>query len=306
MLRLQFIICYYIIMSYILNKLVGLSNIGNTCYMNSTLQALFGSNIFNNVLFLYLKKYPNCIDNMSYMLKAYISLVIEISRTNNSFYNPAEFKTILGKENDLFFGFQQQDAHELLVYLVNDFCDDKKSKKISQLIKKLCFGKYKQYVYCKSCRNTSITYTEFFDINLQIPNKSNITLKDCFEEEFLKIDRLDDDNKYFCNTCQTKTVANKKIEIESVPDVLFISLKRFTNNNKISTPVKICHNINLENKKLELVSTINHYGGCGGGHYTANVKKNGSWYNANDSSINNINFSLEDPSIYVMVYQFCD
>jgi len=288
--------------------MVGLSNLGNTCYINSTLQALMGSNIFNNVLFLYLKKHPKTLDDINNTFKAYINLVIEISkiaRTPQTYYTPTDFKFVIGKENNLFSGFQQQDAHELLIYLINEFCDKTNNKKISQLIQKMCFGQFNQYIYCKNCKNTSKTQYTYFDINLQIPEKSNITLKDCFEEEFIKIDRLDDDNKYYCNTCQTKTVANKKIEIDLVPDILVISLKRFKNNDKITSPVKIHHNINLENKKLELVSTINHYGGCNGGHYTANVKKNGLWYNANDSNITSINLVLDDPAFYIMIYQFC-
>ena len=291
-------------MSSILQSVIGLKNLGNSCYMNSTLQILFSSNIFNNIIFLFLKKHPNRSKNINNMLKIYINTIIEISKlSNNNIYNPIDFKTLLGKENILFKNTQQQDAHELLVYLINEFADEKKDEKMSKLIKKLCFGKIKQYVYCFQCQNTSISYHNYFDINLQIPKKNNIDLGDCFNEEFLKVEKLDGDNKYYCSNCKTKVIASKKKEIETVPDVVFILLKRFDNNSKITTPVKIYQNIILENNKLELISTVNHYGGIHGGHYTANVKKNNCWYNANDSSINTSNMPINDPSIYIMVYQ---
>ena len=37
--------------------------------------------------------------------------------------------------------------------------------------------------------------------------------------------------------------------------------------------------------EYDLYAVSNHYGGLGGGHYTAYGKNNGKWYEFNDSSV---------------------
>ena len=90
-----------------------------------------------------------------------------------------------------------------------------------------------------------------------------------------------------------------------MPDVAVFTLNRFKGTTKNSTPVRIYPYIELEGKKLKLISTVNHYGGTGGGHYVAHVSRAGKWYRADDSSIREINSEsvLNDPSVYMVVYQ---
>ncbi len=40
-----------------------------------------------------------------------------------------------------------------------------------------------------------------------------------------------------------------------------------------------------EEPVYDLYAVSNHYGGLGGGHYTAYAKNNGKWYDFNDSSV---------------------
>jgi ubiquitin carboxyl-terminal hydrolase 4/11/15 len=48
----------------------------------------------------------------------------------------------------------------------------------------------------------------------------------------------------------------------------------------------------------------NHYGGLGGGHYTAYGKNNGKWYEFNDSSVRVINGgSISGSGAYILFYK---
>lgn len=289
-------------------KLQGFRNLGNTCYMNSALQALLSSNIMNTAIMLYLKKHRD-VKKFSPMMIEYCRIILDLLETEpNKTYDPRQFKMTLDRVNAMFRGHQQHDSNELLVYLINEFIDDSKDKGISSLIKRLCFGKYKQYIYCDQCKNVSENNFNFLDVVLPIPETKNPDLDDCFKK-FAKYEMLDNNNKWMCDTCKEKVVAYKKMEIHEVPEVAIFTFNRFTGMTKNSTPIRIYPFIELEGKKLKLISTVNHYGGTGGGHYVSHVLRsvNGRdiWYRADDSMIREINITnlLNDPSVYMVIYQ---
>ncbi|VBB18726.1 ubiquitin carboxyl-terminal hydrolase 8-like [Yasminevirus sp. GU-2018] len=286
-------------------NLRGFRNLGNTCYMNAGLQALLSSNVLNTALMMYLKENQQTLKQFSPMLIEYCRIIIDLLKKNQpAIYSPIEFKKTLDRVNQWFRGYQQHDSNELFLYLINDFIDETKDKGVVELIKKLCFGKYKQYVYCNECKNVVESYFNFLDVALPIPETNNPDLEDCFKK-FAKYDTLDESNKWDCPTCKKKVIAHKKMEIHEVPDVAVFTLNRFKGTTKNNTPVRIYPYIELEGKKLRLISTVNHYGGTGGGHYVAHVSRSGKWYMADDSSIREINSEsvLNDPSVYMVVYQ---
>jgi len=275
--------------------------------MNSALQALMSSDIMNGLILKYIQKNPKLIDKLSPVLIEYCKLIIDLNKTSNSFYSPNSFKHILGKENSRFSGYGQQDSNELITYLVNEFTDEKRDKDLSTLIKNSCFGKFNQYIYCTECKKINKKEFSFLDVILPIPEpKESKTpdLEECFKK-FAKYELIDGDNAWNCPNCKKKVSAYKKMEIEAVPDVAIFTFSRFKGTQKNSTTIEIYENIKLEDKNLKLIATVNHYGSTGGGHYVANVMRNGKWYLANDSNIKEtkVDTVLKDPSVYVMVYQ---
>lgn len=288
-------------------KLRGFQTLGNTCYMNSALQALLSSNIINTVILFYVRKNPDCINNLSPILLEYCRIIIELAKSDSLHdmtYRPNLFKNILGSENIVFRGNGQHDSNELLLYMINEFADDKRDKGMSNLIKRVCFGKFKQYLFCSECKNISESYFKFLDVILPIPSTSNPDLEECFKK-FAKYELMDGDSKIFCSKCNKKVIGYKKMEIQDVPDVAIFTFNRFIGTTKNNTPIRIYQYIELEGKKLKLIATVNHYGGTGGGHYIAHVTRNDKWYSANDSNIQDsrIESILNDPSVYLVIYQ---
>lgn len=286
-------------------QLCGFPNLGNTCYMNASLQALLASNLLNNALVFYIKRNNSLIKHMSPIIKHYCKIILELINNKSNIYSVDHFKYVLDTKNQWFRGNRQHDSNEFMVYLINEMTDEKYEKKMSGLIKDICYGRYKQYIKCSECNNENISYFKFLDVQLPIPNKDNVDLEDCFIH-FAQDEKLEGDNKWLCPLCKKKVVAFKRMEIEDVPDVAIFTFNRFRGMNKNNRPIKIYENIELEGKKLKLVSTINHYGGVNGGHYVAHVNKNGGWYIADDSRIsmlNGVDKLLNDNSVYMVIYQ---
>ena len=97
---------------------IGLQNIGATCYMNATLQALSNSNLFTE---FFLTKYHYNSNDLSKkmsneMYKVLINLWSDIKKKGD--YPPYDFKKALSEENPLFAGVQANDSKDLINFLL--------------------------------------------------------------------------------------------------------------------------------------------------------------------------------------------
>ena len=101
--------------------LVGLDNIGATCYMNATLQCLSNTYKLTNY---FLKTYKfNEEDNNKLMSNEYYKVIVKLwdRELNNKSYSPYSFKNVLSKENPLFAGIQANDSKDLINFLLERF-----------------------------------------------------------------------------------------------------------------------------------------------------------------------------------------
>jgi ubiquitin carboxyl-terminal hydrolase 4/11/15 len=155
-----------------------------------------------------------------------------------------------------------------------------------------------------------------------------VTLDDCFKS-FIKPERLDGGNAWRCPQCQVDREATKTISIWTLPDVLVVHLKRFTEtiynrqklNNLIEFPL---HQFDVapyiasrpdgtqdsrhpgQQTKYELYAVSNHYGGLGGGHYTATTQHfmTGQWYEYDDAEAHKIlEKEVQSSAAYVLFYR---
>ncbi|KAM6895348.1 ubiquitin carboxyl-terminal hydrolase 15 isoform 2-T2 [Xenentodon cancila] len=149
--------------------------------------------------------------------------------------------------------------------------------------------------------------------------KAFFKLKDCIEL-FTTKEKLGAEDPWYCPNCKQHQQATKKLDLWSLPPVLVVHLKRFSYSrymrDKLDSLVdfplrdldmsEFLINPNAGPCRYDLIAVSNHYGGMGGGHYTAYAKNkdDGKWYNFDDSSVSPVS---EDQIVskagYVLFYQ---
>ena len=98
--------------------LIGLKNIGSTCYMNATLQCFSNTKKLTEY-FLY--DYEE--DKNKILSNEYYHLLKELwkKENNNKSCNPTSFKKILSKMNNIFSGKEANDSRDLINFLLEKF-----------------------------------------------------------------------------------------------------------------------------------------------------------------------------------------
>lgn len=123
------------------------------------------------------------------------------------------------------------------------------------------------------------------------------TLAACLDE-FEREEILSEQDMWFCPRCKEHRRASKKFDIWKTPDILIIHLKRFSSSgfrrDKLEVLVdfptedlditsRVLHKEDGKQEVYDLIGVDCHWGGLGGGHYTAQAKNfiDGQWYNYN-------------------------
>ncbi|TFY59459.1 hypothetical protein EVG20_g7789, partial [Dentipellis fragilis] len=147
-----------------------------------------------------------------------------------------------------------------------------------------------------------------------------ISLQDCLDE-FTKEEQLGEDDPWYCPQCKKHQQATKKFDIWSVPDVLVVHLKRFSNSRALRDKIETFVDFPLKGLDLtemaqerqvarklqargvdvqemglsdldepllyDLYGVDEHLGGLGGGHYRAYAYNHVTdrWYHFDDSYV---------------------
>ncbi|KAM9556252.1 ubiquitin carboxyl-terminal hydrolase 42-like isoform 1-T1 [Guaruba guarouba] len=281
---------------------VGLQNLGNTCFLNSTLQCLTYTPPLANYM-LSLEHTKSCHEKgfcMMCTLEAHINQVLCCS---NNAIKPTSVINGLKRIGKHFHYGSQEDAHEFLSFTVDALqkaCLNGSTKldissQATTLIYQIFGGYLRSRVKCLNCKAVSDTYEPFLDITLDIKTVTSITKA---LEQFVKPEQLDGENSYKCSKCKNMVPASKRYTIHRSSKVLTVSLKRFANftGGKINKDVKYPEYLDLraymsqsmgEPLIYALYAVLVHSGfNCNAGHYICFIKAgNGFWYRMNDAIV---------------------
>uniref|UniRef100_A0A803XQJ8 Ubiquitin carboxyl-terminal hydrolase 48 n=1 Tax=Meleagris gallopavo TaxID=9103 RepID=A0A803XQJ8_MELGA len=225
----------------------------------------------------------------------YLFALLQNSRRR--YIDPSGFVKALGLDTG-----QQQDAQEfskLFMSLLEDTLSKQKNPDVRNIVQKQFCGEYAYVTVCNQCGRESKLVSKFYELELNIQGHKQLT--DCITE-FLKEEKLEGDNRYFCETCQSKQNATRKIRLLSLPCTLNLQLMRFVfdrqtgHKKKLNTYIGFSELLDMEpfmEQKngvyvYELSAVLIHRGvSAYSGHYIAHVKdpQTGEWYKFNDEDI---------------------
>lgn len=261
-------------MSYENKGLSGLSNLGNSCYLNSCMQVISHTYEFND--FLIDGKYKNSLKKIpeSIVLLEWDKLR-EMLWDKNGTIAPHGFVNTIRhvakiKNRDLFSGNEQNDCQEFLLFIFDCFHsalsrevemsisgtvqNDTDSlataafnmmrtmyqKDYSQILN-IFFGTHiSQITSVDTSELLSMSAEPFSVISLSIPeNEKVLSLYSCLDL-FCNRELLDGDNEWFNSKTQKKEPAYRNIVFWSLPNIMIFDLKRSRlNNRKIHNLVDI-------------------------------------------------------------------
>ena len=127
--------------------------------------------------------------------------------------------------------------------------------------------------------------------------RNGVSLDDCLDE-FGKSEILSQNDAWYCPRCKEHRRASKTFELWKSPDILVIHLKRFSTQGRLRDKLDVHVDFPVEGLDLssrvvvheerkspmyDLFAVDNHYGGLGGGHYTAFAQNffDQNWYEYN-------------------------
>mmetsp|Transcript_4816 Transcript_4816/g.6724 ORF Transcript_4816/g.6724 Transcript_4816/m.6724 type:complete len:348 (+) Transcript_4816:1-1044(+) len=276
--------------------------------MNSLLQCLYMNSTFRQSIYDAVPNYQHSeLEKQKDIILQLQLLFARMQYGCTTFVDTTDFAASIDLKTSL-----QQDPQEffkLFTSLLEEHPSANNQEKftdnssVRNLIKTEFQGQYQYVTRCKVCNKTSNNPCQFYELELSI--KGNSDLEECLQD-YVKVEQLVGDDQYYCDNCQTKQDAERKIEINSLPKVLNLQLLRFVYDKslgkkkksraRVSFPytldmgpyVTLGQNPEGNTAVYELSAVLIHKGvSAYGGHYIAHVRDEVSrkWWEFDDESV---------------------
>ncbi len=208
--------------------LTGLSNLGNTCYLNAALQCLFHIPLLKEYVLSDKFMTELQTNKKESMLVDRLKLLFKTYWDENCIIQPITFLKLLCMIEPRFGGFNQQDSQEVLSLIIDHmhnavsypvnitYSGEPKNKtdeimiesiknwgrsynKEYSTILEMMYGQYYGNITCMNCKNVSVIYEPFNMMIIPISNSEN-TLDGCMKM-FFNPEQLDTNNMWKCDKC---------------------------------------------------------------------------------------------------------
>ena len=288
-----------------------LRNIGNSCYMNATMQLLAAipgfKNKFDELVMIYLEQ-PTPYDASDVALRETAGnfflrfddflkslWVRRHSHDPEVSTAPALLRACLHAPFD---GSNQEDAEDFLLYILDRIESDSGHARWLAW-HSLFLGETASKSTCSNCKSADETVHEhFLNLKLAVPSTPGaarvgiISLCSLIHDNYLTPAMLTGQNQGHCSKCRGKFDAQRVTNFTQLPPILLCSLSRFDQlGNKVLTPVSIEQVAIVAGVTYDLFGIIVHSGLTKReGHYFSyiigsTIGQQPQWFCANDADV---------------------
>jgi len=287
-----------------LHGLRGLTNMGNTCFMGCVLQAMVHNPFLRNAFLSDCHTPDTCplanaptAEGAEAVAPACLAcdmdrLFAEMYSGETQPHTPAYFLYDVWRHAEYLAGYEQQDAHEFLMFLLDKLqlhlsspaaaaasaaAGGKETPLLPrgrarartgtdavELVPHIFEGKMQSKVTCSGCGHTSFSYDPFFDVPLSLLSAKvaafqggSQTLANCLRS-FTQPEPLNGSSSFTCSKCSQSSLCTKQLSFHRLPLVCTIQLKRFEqqaahpSQRKAGGSVKIDSLIEFPTETLDL------------------------------------------------------
>ncbi|KAF7683684.1 Ubiquitin carboxyl-terminal hydrolase 12 [Astathelohania contejeani] len=248
---------------------VGFPMLGNTCYANSSLQALLSLNSF----VFYFESVGN--RKLYNLIKLLIKEV-----ENNTIPDKKNLKYLITRiknSDDTFFVIGNQECASEFIQLLLNQVDQEINNEDGSIMDNFRFDTVTEFK-CMECKTGWKGPSEtVFPIYI---NK-NISISEAIKSSM--IEKIDD---FKCEFCKKKVNIQAKRSFTSNANILMVVNKcyDYITKEKLHYTFNVNYNLLINNFNYVLSAIIIHIGSTiNSGHYIALCKRNNSWYKINDT-----------------------
>jgi ubiquitin carboxyl-terminal hydrolase 36/42 len=317
----------------------GLINLGNTCFINASLQCLANT----PPLVQWLLSNSHCQYcriklEKKFCLFCEAERIVKLIHSKNS-YSSANPNNIARRIKDISKTFRfgrQEDASEFLICLIDKIVEAylRSSQPPERLrpssgtsYEQLCHSQtflhdlfglvLRSRVICSRCHYISDTFEVQYTWIVSVRNHSDLRQS---LQQFVCRETLSGENLYRCIKCKQLVPAMKRYTLHKASKILLINLKRFEfgkNSHKLSHLVRYPEYLNVKTYMSEensndqslnyrLYAVLVHVGSSmHSGHYYSYVRSpNNRWYKADDTTMTqcDLNQVLTQHGAYILCY----
>lgn len=168
---------------------------------------------------------------------------------------PSYFIETLKAQNFIFRqNNMHHDAHEFFNYLINDIIDALNREKCARnWCTDIFQGKLTNETRCLMCETVTSRQENFLDLSVDIPlHGSSYSLSHTLDN-FSRLELLNHQNKFYCNTCASLQEAEKSSKICELPQILVVNFKRFKYDEGLDKMVKLFDSVSYP-RRLRLLN----------------------------------------------------